>query len=53
VSLSKQHELHERRKGRNRAVGLLLVGFIVLIMALTFVKVAQGDFEMPSAEELG
>ncbi|THH37251.1 cytochrome C oxidase assembly protein [Aliishimia ponticola] len=51
MALSKEHELHQRRKGRNIGVGLLLVGFIVLVFSLTFVKVTRGDFELPKAEQ--
>jgi len=38
-----EHELHERRKGRNTGVGLLLVGFIAIVFGLTVVKVLQLD----------
>jgi hypothetical protein len=37
------HELHERRKSRNIGLGLTLAGFVVLILALTVVKVTRGD----------
>ncbi|MEP4197245.1 MAG: cytochrome C oxidase assembly protein [Aliishimia sp.] len=50
MALNQEHELHQRRRGRNIGVGLLLVSFIVLVFALTFVKVAQGDFELPRTE---
>ncbi len=50
MALKAEHELHQRRKGRNIGVGLLLVGFIVLVTALTFAKVMNGDFELPRAE---
>ena len=33
-----EHEIHQRRKGRNWGVGLLLVGFVALIFGLTVVK---------------
>lgn len=46
-----EHEIHQRRKGRNVGVGLMLVAFVVLILALTFVKVTGGDFELPKIEE--
>lgn len=46
-----EHEIHKRRKGRNVGVGLMLVGFVALILALTFVKVTGGDFELPKIEE--
>ncbi len=45
MSLRAEHEIHQRRKGRNVGVGLLLAGFVVLIMALTFVKVTNLKFE--------
>ncbi len=48
-----EHEIHSRRKGRNVGVGLMLAAFVVLVLALTFTKVTNGDFEMPSAAELG
>jgi hypothetical protein len=38
-----EHEIHERRKGRNMGVGLLLAGFIAIIFGLTVVKVLQLD----------
>ena len=52
MALRQEHELHKRRKGRNVGVGLLLGAFIVLVFALTFVKVTRGDFEpaRPNAE---
>ncbi len=50
MSFPQEHELHQRRKGRNIGVGLLLVGFIVVVFGLTFVKVTRGDFELPKTE---
>lgn len=39
-----EHELHNRRRGRNVGLGLLLAGFVGLVFALTVVKVLQlGD----------
>jgi hypothetical protein len=44
MTLQVEHEIHERRKGRNYGVGLLLAGFIAIIFGLTVVKVLQlGD----------
>jgi hypothetical protein len=37
------HPLHERRKGRNLAVGLLLAGFIAVVFGMTVVKVGSGQ----------
>lgn len=44
MSLRKEHEIHTRRGGRNVGVGLMLGGFVVLVMALTFVKITNIDF---------
>ena len=52
MAIRAEHEIHTRRKGRNIGVGLMLAGFVVLVLALTFTKVTQGDFEMPSAAEI-
>ena len=39
-----EHELHQRRKGRNLGVGFLLAGLIAIVFGLTVVKVLQlGD----------
>ena len=44
MTLQVEHELHERRKGRNYGVGLILIGFIGIVFGLTVVKVIQlGD----------
>lgn len=50
MKIRAEHELHNRRRGRNVGVGLLLAGFVVLVLALTFVKVTRGDFELPSTQ---
>jgi hypothetical protein len=52
MSFKPEHELHSRRKGRNIGVGLMLAGFVVLVLALTFTKVTNGDFELPKASEV-
>ena len=44
MSLRKEHEIHTRRGGRNVGVGLMLGGFVLLVMALTFVKISNIDF---------
>ena len=44
MAIRVEHELHHRRRGRNTAVGLILVVFIALVFALTVVKVLNlGD----------
>ncbi|WP_299784875.1 hypothetical protein [uncultured Marivita sp.] len=52
MSLSKQHELHERRFGRNLGVGLVLVGLIAIVFGLTVVKVTRGDYETPATRSV-
>lgn len=44
MTLRAEHELHARRKGRNVGVGLMLGGFVLLVMLLTFVKITETDF---------
>lgn len=53
MSLRKEHELYGRRKSRNMGVGLLLGGFVVLVMALTVVKLTSKDFTFPNVQEDG
>lgn len=44
MALLVEHELHQRRRGRNLGVGLLLGAFIAVVFGLTVVKViALGD----------
>jgi hypothetical protein len=51
MTIRAEHEIHQRRKGRNVGVGLMLAGFVVLILALTFVKITSEDFGLPPIEE--
>ena len=39
MAIKVEHELHERRKGRNFGVGLVLVGVVAIVFGLTVVKV--------------
>ncbi|MBL4929975.1 cytochrome C oxidase assembly protein [Fuscibacter oryzae] len=43
MSFRPEHEIHRRRLGRNIGVGVLLGAFVVLMFALSIVKVTQGD----------
>ena len=43
MALRVEHEMHTRRFSRNLGLGLVLAGFVVLVFALTVVKVTQGD----------
>lgn len=37
------HEIYARRRSRNLGVGLVLGGFVLLIFAVTLVKLADGQ----------
>ncbi len=39
MALKVLHDLHERRRGRNLGVGLLLAGLVAVVFGLTVVKV--------------
>lgn len=51
MTIRAEHEIHQRRKGRNYGVGLMLAGLVVLVLALTFVKITGDGFSVPPAEE--
>ena len=44
-----EHEMHRRRFSRNLGLGLVLAAFVVLILALTVVKVTRQN-PMPRTE---
>ena len=37
------HEIYERRRSRNRGVGLVLAAFVALVFAVTIVKLSEGQ----------
>ncbi len=37
-----EHEIHQRRSGRNIGVGLVLLGFVAIVFGLTMVKLGNG-----------
>lgn len=44
MAIHVEHEIHQRRKGRNFGVLALLIGFVGIVFALTVVKVLElGD----------
>lgn len=43
MSDQNSNAIHEMRKGRNLWVGLLLGGFVVVVFAVTVVKLASGE----------
>ena len=42
MPIQAEHEIHGRRRSRNVGLGLVLIGFVALVFALTVVKVRQG-----------
>lgn len=48
MALGKQHEMHRRRGGRNLGVLVVLVAFVVLLFAVTIVKLGP-EARNPSA----
>lgn len=42
MSFQVEHEIHKRRFSRNLGLGLVLVGFVGVVFALTVVKVTRG-----------
>jgi hypothetical protein len=51
MAIRAEHEIHTRRKGRNVGVGLMLAGFVVLVMGITFAKVTSDSFVVPETTE--
>ncbi len=43
MAISKEHELHTRRKSRNLVVSLGLLAFIVLVFGITIAKLQDGQ----------
>jgi hypothetical protein len=43
MGLTKDHELHLRRRRRNTWLGLVLGGFVALIFGITMVKMSNGQ----------
>jgi len=50
MGLSKEHEIHNRRFGRNLGVGLLLAFMVALVFGLTVVKVKVIDPRIAAQE---
>jgi hypothetical protein len=53
MAIKAEHEIHTRRKGLNVGVGLMLGGFVLLIMVLTFTKITSSDFQIPVSAAKG
>ncbi|MEL6171355.1 MAG: hypothetical protein AAFQ04_01300 [Pseudomonadota bacterium] len=52
MSLSRQHEMHNRRFSRNLGLGIVLAAFVALVFGLTMVKVKTDDFTVPLSQEV-
>lgn len=50
MGITRTHEMHRRRFGRNLGVALLLAGFVALMFGLTVVKMSEGRFQPPHRE---
>lgn len=44
---TEEHELHKRRRGRNRAVGVVLLGFVALLFTVSIVKLGPNVKKPP------
>ena len=42
MGLAREHDLHQRRRRRNALLGATLLGFVVLVFAITMVKLKEG-----------
>ena len=52
MAIKVEHELHNRRRGRNYGVFIMLGIFVALVFALTVVKVVElGDARMFEAND--
>lgn len=43
MAITKDHELHRRRFGRNLGLGLSLGAFVAIVFGLTIVKIENGE----------
>lgn len=53
MALRPEHEIHGRRKSLNIGVGLMLGGFVVLVMLLTYTKITSSEFRIPASQATG
>lgn len=43
MAITREHDLHRRRSGRNIGLALVLLAFIALVFGLTIAKVSGGN----------
>ena len=48
MAITKDHELHRRRFGRNLGLGLSLGAFVVIVFGLTIVTVSYTHLTLPT-----
>ena len=54
MAMKREHELHSKRRGRNTGVLIVLVAFVVMLFAVTIVKLGEnGAVGNPSAGQGG
>lgn len=53
MALRPEHEIHGRRRSLNIGVGLMLGGFVVLVMLLTYTKITSSGFSIPASQATG
>lgn len=54
MAMKREHELHQKRKGRNMGVLLALCAFVAMLFAVTIVKLGEnGAVGNPSAGQGG
>jgi hypothetical protein len=49
MAIRVEHEIHQRRLGRNVGLGLVLAAFVALVFGLTIVKVSNGGLAAAAA----
>lgn len=49
MAFKPDHELHKRRFGRNLGLGAVLLGFVLLVYAITVVKTTELYHPAPDA----
>ncbi len=49
MAIRVEHEIHQRRLGRNVGLGLVLAAFVALVFGLTVVKVSNGGLAAAAA----
>ncbi|MFV0244755.1 MAG: hypothetical protein ACK5IB_07030 [Qingshengfaniella sp.] len=42
MAIAKEHEIHQRRAGRNIGVGLVLLAFVAVVFGMTVAKIGGG-----------